>query len=250
MKVTHPVSYNLVMRHNVLSWPSQTILNVRCFLVAASTVMITIGFLTPSSAAVMPGSACSKFNAKVKIGGDNYVCAKNPTVKKAKLTWVWSECLKLDKIYVDNKTKYETLKKSSEVLLANLEMEIATLKKDAAGDEQQARIFDQKALDAKTKMTNALAEAQIASDNVTKFGVTTAAGKSYESAAAQWTKAARSYELAAKNFERSAANLRSKVDAVSDKEKLKINVIQNLDFAKSSIVGTEENRKNACRPGL
>lgn len=220
------------------------------FLIIALTAVLSFGVTSPAKAAVKAGSGCTKVNAKIKIGGDSYVCAKNPTVKKAKLTWVWNECLKLDKIYLDNKTKYESLKKSSDVVLANLDLEIAALKANATSDETKAKSFDQKALDAKAKQTTALAEAQAASDNVAKFGATTAAGKSYQSAAAQWTKAARSYELAAKNFERSAANLRSKIDAVSDKEKMKVKVLQNLDFAKSSIVGTEENRKNACQPGL
>ena len=201
-------------------------------------------------AAVKAGSVCSKAGAKTKIGGDSYVCAKNPTVKKAKLTWVWIECLNLDKIYIDNKAKYETLKKSSEVVLANLDIEIAALKSNASADESKAKNYDQKAQDALTKQANALAEAKTASDNATKVGATTTAGKSYLSASAQWTKAARSYELAAKNFERTAANLRSKIGTVAEKEKMKTKVLQNLDFAKTNIASTQENRKNACQPGL
>jgi len=75
------------------------------FALAASTVLIA-----PAQAAVKAGATCTKVNAKAKIGGDQYVCIKNPTVKNAKLTWVWVECVNADKMWKESSTRLTTLK--------------------------------------------------------------------------------------------------------------------------------------------
>lgn len=131
-----------------------------------------------------------------------------------------------------------------------LDTEIAALKAAAPADEAEAKVFDQKATDAKAKQAAALLDAKANTDNATKVGATTTAGKQYTTNAATWTKAARSYELAAKNFERSAASLRDKIGEVAKKEKQKVNVLQTIENTKSEVSSTLQNRKQACKPGL
>lgn len=217
---------------------------------ASTALLMATTAIVPAQAANKAGGSCSKVNAKARIGGDSYVCTKNPTVKNAKLTWVWVGCLDSNKLYVDANSRLKSITESAAQASKMLDTEIAALKAEAPADEAQAKVFDQKATDAKAKQANALAEAKTATDNATKAGATTTAGKTYTTAASTWTKAARSYELAAKNFERSAASLRDKINEVTKKEKQKLNVAQTVENSKVEVKSTLENRKNACQPGL
>jgi hypothetical protein len=219
-------------------------------LLASTVLLLATTAIIPAEAANKAGGSCSKVNAKARIGGDSYVCTKNPTVKNAKLTWVWVGCISSNKLYLDANTRLKSITDSAAQATKMLDTEIAALKAEAPDDEVKAKDFDQKAADAKTKQINALAEAKVATDNATKAGAATTAGKTYTTAASTWTKAARSYELAAKNFERSAASLRDKINEVARKEKQKANVAQTLENSKAEVKSTLENRKNACQPGL
>ena len=204
----------------------------------------------PADAANKAGAACTKANAKTKIGGDGYVCIKNPTVKNAKLTWVWVGCIDSNKLYLESNVRLKNITETAAQAATMLDTEIAALKAAAPADEAEAKVFDQKATDAKAKQAAALLDAKTNTDNATKVGATTTAGKQYTTNAATWTKAARSYELAAKNFERSAASLRDKIGEVAKKEKQKVNVLQTVENTKSEVSSTLQNRKQACKPGL
>lgn len=219
-------------------------------LLAASSLLMAMTAVIPAEAANKAGARCTKANAKTKIGGDNYVCTKNPTVKRAKLTWVWVGCIDSNKLYLEANARLKTITESAAQATTMLDSEIAKLKADAPADEAEAKLFDQKAADAKAKQAAALADAKLNTDAATKAGATTAAGKQYTTNAATWTKAARSYELAAKNFERTAASLRDKINEVAKKEKQKLNVLQTVENSKTEVASTLQNRRNACRPGL
>lgn len=219
-------------------------------LLAASSLLMAMTAVIPAEAAVKAGASCTKVNAKTRIGGDRYVCTKNPTVKNAKLTWVWVGCIDSNKLYLEANGRLKTITESAAQAITMLDTEIAALKAEAPKDEADAKVFDQKAADAKAKQVDALAKAKAASDDAARVGATTSAGKTYTSAADQWTKAARSYELATRNFERSAASLRDKISEVAKKEKQKLNVLQTVANSKTEVSSTLQNRKNACRPGL
>ncbi len=219
-------------------------------LFAATSLLVATTAIIPAEAANKAGARCTKVNAKAKIGGDSYVCVKNPTVKNAKLTWVWVGCIDSNKLYLEANARLKDVTDSAAQAITMLDTEIASLKAQAPTDEAEAKVFDQKAIDAKAKQISALAEAKIASENSTKAGASTQSGKTYKSAADQWTKAARSYELAMKNFQRSAASLREKINEVAKKEKQKLNVLQTIENTKIEVNSTLENRKNACQPGL
>ena len=219
-------------------------------LFAATSLLMATTAVIPAEAANKAGAACTKANAKTKIGGDQYLCVKNPTVKKAKLTWVWIGCIDSNKLYLESNARLKSITETAAQAATMLETEIAALKAAAPADEAEAKVFDQKATDAKAKQAAALLEAKANTDNATKVGATTTAGKQYTTNAATWTKAARSYELAAKNFERSAASLRDKIGEVAKKEKQKVNVLQTVENTKSEVSSTLQNRKQACKPGL
>ena len=219
-------------------------------LLAASSLLMAMTAVIPAEAANKAGASCTKANAKTRIGGDRYVCTKNPTVKKAKLTWVWVGCIDSNKLYLEADARLKTITESAAQATTMLDAEIAKLKADAPADEAEAKLYDQKAADAKVKQAAALADAKLNTDAAAKAGATTTAGKQYTTNAATWTKAARSYELAAKNFERTAASLRDKINEVAKKEKQKLNVLQTVENSKTEVASTLQNRKNACRPGL
>lgn len=219
-------------------------------LLAASSLLMAMTAVIPAEAANKAGASCTKANAKTKIGGDRYVCTKNPTVKKAKLTWVWVGCIDSNKLYLEADARLKTITESAAQATTMLDAEIVKLKADAPADEAEAKLYDQKAADAKVKQAAALADAKLNTDAAAKVGATTTAGKQYTTNAATWTKAARSYELAAKNFERTAASLRDKINEVAKKEKQKLNVLQTVENSKTEVASTLQNRKNACRPGL
>jgi len=219
-------------------------------LLAASSLLMAMTAVIPAEAANKAGASCTKANAKTRIGGDRYVCTKNPTVKKAKLTWVWVGCIDSNKLYLEADARLKTITESAAQATTMLDAEIAKLKADAPADEAEAKLYDQKAADAKVKQAAALADAKLNTDAAAKVGATTTAGKQYTTNAATWTKAARSYELAAKNFERTAASLRDKINEVAKKEKQKLNVLQTVENSKTEVASTLQNRKNACRPGL
>jgi predicted house-cleaning NTP pyrophosphatase (Maf/HAM1 superfamily) len=67
-------------------------------LFAATSLLMATTAVIPAEAAKKAGAACKKLNAKTKIGGDQYLCVKNPTVKKAKKTWVWIGCIDSNKL--------------------------------------------------------------------------------------------------------------------------------------------------------
>ena len=219
-------------------------------LFAATSLLMATTAVIPADAANKAGAACTKANAKTKIGGDGYVCIKNPTVKNAKLTWVWVGCIDSNKLYLESNARLKSITDTAAQAATMLDTEIAALKAAAPADEAEAKVFDQKATDAKAKQAAALLDAKANTDNATKVGATTTAGKQYTTNAATWTKAARSYELAAKNFERSAASLRDKIGEVAKKEKQKVNVLQTIENTKSEVSSTLQNRKQACKPGL
>lgn len=218
--------------------------------IAATSLLMAITAVVPAQAVNKAGAACKKANAKTKIGGDSYVCIKNPTVENAKLTWVWTGCVDSNKLYLESSARLKIINETAAEAVKLLDTEIIALKAAAPSYEAEAKAFDQKAADAKVKQAAALLDAKANADNATRVGVTTTAGKQYTTNAAIWVKAARSYELAAKNFERSAASLREKINEVGKKEKQKLNVLQAVENSKSEVKSTLQNRKQACTPGL
>ncbi len=77
-------------------------------LIAAGTASIfLVGLISvPAEAANKAGGSCKKANQKARIAGFDYICQKNPTVKRAKLTWLIKECLDSNRQYLNGKKSY------------------------------------------------------------------------------------------------------------------------------------------------
>jgi len=120
-------------------------------LISATTLLMATTAIIPAEAANKAGARCTKVNAKAKIGGDSYVCTKNPTVKNAKLTWVWAGCIASHKLYVDANNRLKTITESAAQASTMLDTEIAALKAEAPADEARLRPSRQKLLPMKLK---------------------------------------------------------------------------------------------------
>jgi hypothetical protein len=80
----------------------------RLIAVAATTFLLLGLVSVPAQAASKnkAGGSCKKTNQRAKIAGFDYICQKNPTVKKAKLTWLIKECMDSHNQYLAGKKAY------------------------------------------------------------------------------------------------------------------------------------------------
>ena len=80
----------------------------RLIAVAATTFLLLGLVSVPAQGASKnkAGGSCKKTNQRTKIAGFDYICQKNPTVKKAKLTWLIKECMDSHNQYLAGKKAY------------------------------------------------------------------------------------------------------------------------------------------------
>lgn len=106
--------------------------------IAISSVagLLIAGALTavPASAAakISNGVPCTKSGATSKTSDGTYKCAKNPTVKNSKLTWLSSDCITTANSYVKALGNLPTIKSSTEATVAQLDVEIVATQKSMA----------------------------------------------------------------------------------------------------------------------
>lgn len=214
------------------------------------TVALTSLAAMPAQAAAKAGAVCTKANTTTKIGGDQYVCAKNPLVKNAKLTWVWVECINADKNYTATAARVTALKAQA----AAAQTKIDTLKAGLADDETQAKAYDAKAATAQTKKDAALAKAadQTAKADAAakQFGETSTATISYRKNATLWNSNARTYDTALKNFQRAAKLIRDKAGDITSEQKRLDLANQTIAASQLQLKASDQSRKQACTPGL
>ncbi|NBR93511.1 MAG: hypothetical protein EBT44_01415 [Actinobacteria bacterium] len=73
----------------------------------ATAIFLLLGLVSaPAQAANQAGGSCTKINQRTKIAGFDYICQQNPTVKKAKLTWLIKECIDSNNQYLAGKKAY------------------------------------------------------------------------------------------------------------------------------------------------
>lgn len=218
------------------------------FTIALALLIVAGSAYSPANAVtkIKAGASCTKANATTKISGDSYLCTKNPLVKNAKLTWVWTGCITANKQYNDSVARLASLKAGT----LEAQAKIDQLKAEVPGDEAKAKEYDAKAADAKTKQDNALAEAAANAAKVTQYGLTSDAGRAYQKNVDLWNKNATTYGLAVKNFQRAAAALRDKASQI-DKEQKKLDLSnQSVTSATVQIKSNDDTRKQACTVGL
>jgi hypothetical protein len=106
----------------------------------ATSSLLLLGLVgLPAQAANKAGGSCSKTNAKAKIAGFDYICQKNPTVKKAKNTWLIKECIDSNNQYLAGKKAYAKKLQEKAELLAQFATAEADTSLTAADKEELAR---------------------------------------------------------------------------------------------------------------
>lgn len=211
-------------------------------LVLGATTMMS----SPAQAANKAGGSCTKANATAKIGGDSYVCTKNPIVKNAKLTWVWVECIKSNTAYNNSAANLVALKAQA----TTAQNKINALKAGLTDDDAQAKAYDAKAAEAQVKKDAALAKAAEQAAQVQKYGATTTAGKAYQKNVDMWNGNAKTYDLAIKNFQRAAKLIRDKAGEIADEQRRLDLANQTIAASELQLKATDQSRKQACAPGL
>lgn len=112
----------------------------RRLIAAAATSIFLLGLMSaPAEAANKPGGSCSKTNQKSKIAGFDYICQKNPTVKRAKNTWLIKECIDSNNQYLAGKKAYAKKLQEKADLLAQFATAEADTSLTAADKEELAR---------------------------------------------------------------------------------------------------------------
>lgn len=91
---------------------------IKRVLTASIASLFLVGSLVvPAEAANKAGGSCKKANQRAKIAGFDYICQKNPTVKRAKLTWLIRECIDSNRQYLSGKKSYaKKLQEKAELL--------------------------------------------------------------------------------------------------------------------------------------
>lgn len=112
----------------------------RRLIAAAATSIFLLGLMSaPAQAANKAGGSCKKTNQMAKIAGFDYICQKNPTVKRAKNTWLIKECIDSNNQYLAGKKAYAKKLQEKADLLAQFATAEADTSLTAADKEELAR---------------------------------------------------------------------------------------------------------------
>ena len=211
-------------------------LGKKAAVVAAMALLTTMTSFIPAEAAAKAGGPCPKTNAKTRIGGDQYVCTKNPRYPNEKRSWVWVGCLDANTLYVDSVKRLETLKAGLVTAKAKLDELIAEI----PAAEAKAKEYDAKIASTQIKLDAAKAAYE---ENRVK-------GTAYAKAADQWKNAAASYERAIAGFKRAADNWREKgADVTAQQKRLDLQS-QTIAASEIEIKSNLKGRNQACQRGL
>ncbi len=148
-------------------------------LFAATSLLMATTALIPAEAANKAGAACPKANAKTKIGGDSYVCTKNPNVKNAKLTWVWVGCIQAQTEYLTSVKAEKVAREKLAAAITMFDLDIATLRAKQPEFEKLAIELEKKAVDWKLKATQASTKAKTLKEELAAKNFTQKVDKSH-----------------------------------------------------------------------
>ncbi len=218
----------------------------RKVLIASVVGVMLTGTLVATSAnaaSVSNGVPCPSANKTTKIAGGTYKCAKNPTVKNAKLTWVSMDCLNADTAYVKTNKSYLLLAGQMPATLAALDEKIAAEVDNAALKAIDAAALDVKVATWNQKLTEftAARDAMVAdSANATKNrkSITT------------YNTAITSLKTAIRSATSSAANYRKVGKTVDNMKTTRANAVLNLAQAKDGVAQALSMRALVCQKGL
>ena len=136
----------------------------------ASILAVTFSLAAaPSGNAATANGRCSKAGQAAKIGGKNYVCAQNPTLKAKRLRWTLKQCLSANTAYLTSvKSLAETVESNAKILetidasIKSLQAQVPLDKNRATTDGENATRNRSLAADKQKAAEAKLAEAKAA----------------------------------------------------------------------------------------
>lgn len=143
-------------------------LRAASFLTVVS-LFLSVLFVSTASAATANGR-CSSAGQAAKIGGKNYVCAQNPTVKSKALRWTLKDCLRANTAYLTSVKSLAETESSNAKILETIDASIKSLEAQLPVDKERAVTED-----ANAKRNRALAEDKT-KEAETKLAAAKAAG--------------------------------------------------------------------------
>ena len=148
-------------------------------LFAATSLLMATTSVIPADAANKAGARCTKANAKTKIGGDQYLCTKNPTVKNAKLTWVWIGCVDAHNEYLASVAAQKEAKVKLDAAITMFDLDIQTLNSKRSEYVERALQLEKDAAAWKAKAVDAAAKAKVLKDSLVSRGFNKVIDKSH-----------------------------------------------------------------------
>lgn len=104
-----------------------------------SLATLTLSLLAaPSASAATANARCSKAGQSTKIGGKNYVCAQNPTLKSKKLRWTLKDCLSANTAYLTSVKSLAETESSNAKILETIDASIKSLETQLPLDKTRA----------------------------------------------------------------------------------------------------------------
>lgn len=257
---------------------------------AATSVLLTAFLMVgnvaiPADAAVRAGAACTKKNAKAKIGKESFVCSQNPARKSKRLVWVWADCLVADQSYKAGVASQRQLEETASKTITMLRVDIDNITKEIAANEAEAKTWDAKAADYKSRAASDTKRAEELKASAQKGGITSVDPKfksnlqvalfdkvlttaEINQLAAAWSttadkvpfviefisaedrlRSANSYLMGARNAERKAASLRS-TDLLDLKNRQIKSAETNVSLGQAQLSSLNSTRKSACNPAI
>ena len=122
---------------------------------------VTLSLLAaPSGFAASANGSCSKSGQATKIGGKNYVCAQNPTVKSKRLRWTLKDCLSANTAYLTSVKSLAETEASNAKILETIDASIKSLQAQVPVDKGRATAEGENATRNRTLAADKTKEAE------------------------------------------------------------------------------------------
>lgn len=131
----------------------------------ASILAVTFSLAAaPSGNAATANGRCTNAGQAAKIGGKNYVCAQNPTLKAKRLRWTLKDCLSANTAYLTSVKSFAETEASNAKILETIDTSIKSLQAQVPLDKNRAAVDGENATRNRTLAAdrNKDAEAKLA----------------------------------------------------------------------------------------
>lgn len=135
-------------------------------LLSLTTLALSL-LAAPSGNAATANARCTKSGESAKIGGKNYVCAQNPTLKSKSLRWTLKDCLSANTAYLTSVKSLAETESSNAKILQTIDASIKSLQAQLPIDKERAA----------TESVNATRNRTLAADKMKEAEVKLAAAK-------------------------------------------------------------------------